>query len=261
MSCSIATWNVNSLRARIEPVCDWLAQNPVDVLAIQETKTPDETFPLEPLQNLGYHVSFSGQKAYNGVALVSKAPLSNVLTALPHWPDPEKRFLAATTSDNICIVNVYVPNGRALDSEKFAYKLEWLHQLSEWLTTACEQHDQLIVLGDFNIAPTDLDVYDPALWQNRLLVSPAERKALQTIESIGLTDLFRHQCPTEPGFSWWDYRSGAFRQNHGLRIDLLLATATLAACCTSVQVDTAPRAWPKPSDHTPVWATFCLEKA
>jgi len=252
---TIATWNVNSLRVRLNHVLEWLALRKPDVLALQETKVEDQHFPEEALRQAGYHVFFNGQKTYNGVALLSRSPLHNLLTTLPNLDDVQRRVLIANIG-NLRIVNVYVPNGASLDSEKYTYKLNWLNKLQAYLQQELTQHPRLIVLGDFNIAPEDKDVHDPAAWEGHVLVSPAERSALKNILDLGLKDSFR-LLNTEPGqYSWWDYRAGAFRRNNGLRIDHILSSSELAPHCVRCEIDKEIRGWEKPSDHVPVIASY-----
>ena len=251
----IATWNVNSLRVRLPQLLEWLARTPVDVLAMQETKLIDADFPRAELAALGYEVLASGQKTYNGVALLSRWPCTEVVTDIPRLADPARRVLAATTG-GLRVVNLYVPNGQSVDSEKYQYKLRWLAALADWLRAELATHRQLVVLGDFNIAPEDRDVHDPAAWAGSVHVSEPERRALRTLLDLGLVDVFRRFEQPPGSYSWWDYRRLAFRRNHGLRIDLLLATQAFAAACTACAVDRAPRRAERPSDHAPVIADF-----
>jgi exodeoxyribonuclease-3 len=253
----IATWNVNSLRVRLPQVLEWLAVSGVDVLAMQETKLVDAEFPAQAFTALGYQVLCSGQKTYNGVALLSRAPGTAVLTDIPGFADPPRRVLAATTA-GVRVVNVYVPNGQALDSDKYQYKLRWLAALRDWLREETQQHPQLVVLGDFNIAPEDRDVHDPAAWVGSVHVSEPERWALRALQQLGLVDVFRRFEQPPATFSWWDYRMLAFRRNHGLRIDLILASAALAGTCSACVIDRTPRKAERPSDHAPVIADFSL---
>jgi exodeoxyribonuclease-3 len=251
----IATWNVNSLRVRLEHVRAWLQERRPDVLALQETKTKDEDFPAQAFEPLGYHVAFSGQAAYNGVALLSRKPLSDIRTELDGLADPERRVLAATCGD-LRIVNLYVPNGQYVGSDKYRYKLEWLDALRGQLVRELERHADCAVLGDFNIAPEDRDVHDPAAWQGKVLCSDAERAALTKILELGFVDTFRLFSQPDKSYSWWDYRGGAFRRNRGLRIDLILAAPALSSRCTRCTIDTQPRGWERPSDHAPVTSEF-----
>lgn len=251
----IATWNVNSLRVRLPHVLQWLAAAQPDVLAIQETKTVDEQFPLAEIEAAGYQAVFAGQKTYNGVAILSKQAASNVVTDIPGLDDPQRRILAATIG-GVRVVNLYVVNGSEVGSDKYAYKLDWLAKVTAWLQQQAVQYPKLVVLGDFNIAPEDRDVHDPAAWAGQILCSAPERTALQTIQALGLSDVFRQFEQAENSFSWWDYRAAGFRRNLGLRIDLILTSQTLADACTSCVIDREPRTWEKPSDHTPVIAEF-----
>ncbi|MBE9563058.1 MAG: exodeoxyribonuclease III [Proteobacteria bacterium] len=247
----IATWNVNSVRVRLPQLLDWLEINKPDIMALQETKVTDDLFPVAEIEASGYKVIFAGQKTYNGVAILSKQTAKDIVTDLPNLDDPQRRVLGATYKD-IRVLNLYVPNGTSLDSDKYQYKLNWLKQLYNYTQIAIKQHDKLIILGDFNIAPTDDDVYDPKVWVNRIIVSPKERAALQSLLDLGLRDCFR--LFEQDGFSWWDYRHGGFQRNHGLRIDLILASSGLN--CTTCKIDTTPRGSERPSDHAPVFAIF-----
>ncbi len=251
----IATWNVNSLRVRLPQVLQWLAAAQPDILAVQETKTVDAQFPVEELAAAGYSAVFAGQKTYNGVAVLSKTPATEVVTDIPNFGDPQRRILAATV-DGVRVVNLYVVNGAEVGSDKYAYKLDWLANVTAWLQQQAAAYPQLVVLGDFNIAPEDRDVHDPAAWAGQVLCSDAERAALQAIQSLGLQDTFRLFTQADKSFSWWDYRAGGFRRNHGLRIDLILASQALAERCQACVIDREPRTWEKPSDHTPVIAEF-----
>ncbi len=251
----IATWNVNSLRVRLPQLTTWLASNPVDVIALQETKTPDAEFPHAEIEALGWSVAFSGQRTYNGVAILSRAPLADLQTGIPNFVDEQKRVLAATSGD-VRVINLYVPNGQTPESDKFVYKLNWLMALRDYLREQLAHHPKLVVLGDFNIAPEDRDVHDPKAWEGSVHVTPQERAALKELNDLGLTDVFRQFEQPEKSFSWWDYRALAFSRNHGLRIDLMLASREMAARCKSCQIDRHPRAWERPSDHTPVVVDF-----
>ena len=251
----IATWNVNSLRVRLPHVLQWLAAAQPDILAVQETKTVDAQFPVEELAAAGYSAVFAGQKTYNGVAVLSKTPATEVVTDIPNFDDPQRRILAATV-DGVRVVNLYVVNGAEVGSDKYAYKLDWLANVTAWLQQQAAAYPQLVVLGDFNIAPEDRDVHDPAAWAGQVLCSDAERAALQAIQSLDLQDTFRLFTQADKSFSWWDYRAGGFRRNHGLRIDLILASQALAERCQACVIDREPRTWEKPSDHTPVIAEF-----
>jgi exodeoxyribonuclease III len=251
----VATWNVNSLRVRLGQVVNWLASAQPDVLALQETKLRDEDFPRAEFERLGYHAAFAGQPAYNGVALLSRAPLSDVRTAIEGLDEAERRVIGGTLG-SLSVLNLYVPNGQRVDSEKYCYKLEWLASLHAHLRAALARSERLIVVGDFNIAPGDADVHDPQAWEGKVLCSAPERAALESILALGLTDTFRLFDQPERAYSWWDYRSGAFRRNLGLRIDLILAGEVLSKTCRSCIIDKVPRGWDRPSDHAPVVAEF-----
>jgi exodeoxyribonuclease-3 len=251
----LATWNVNSLKVRLPHLLDWLAANPVDVVCLQETKQQDADFPVAALRAAGYHSAFSGQKTYNGVAILSREPLTEVQCGIPDFDDEQKRVIAATLGD-VRIVCVYVPNGQSVDSDKYAYKLRWLEALNHWLHDELLRHPKLALLGDYNIAPEDRDVYDPAGWEGNVLVSPREREQFQSLLALGLRDAFRLFEQPEKSYSWWDYRMMAFRRNLGLRIDHILLSEMLAGLCKSCQIDKMPRKLERPSDHTPVIAEF-----
>lgn len=251
----IATWNVNSLRVRLDHVCEWLGSAAPDVLALQETKTPDEEFPSEAFDALGYHVAYSGQPTYNGVALISRRPIHDVVTDIEGFEDAERRVLGARVGE-ARIFNLYVPNGQRVDSEKYVYKLEWLEALRAQLERELARSELLVALGDFNIAPEDRDVYDPSVWAGKVLCSEPEREALRRLMRIGLSDVFRRFDQPDRSFSWWDYRAAAFRRNRGLRIDLILASEALSRTCTGCRVDVEPRRRERPSDHAPVVAEF-----
>lgn len=253
----IATWNVNSLKVRLPHVLEWLSANDPDVLVLQEIKQTTEVFPTEALSEIGYRSIASGQKTYNGVAVISKAGAADVVTDFPGFDDPQRRILAATI-DGVRIVDLYIPNGQEVGSEKYAYKLSWLDALSGFLAHELSVHERLVVLGDFNIAPADEDVYDPEKWGESILCSPAERAALKNLIGLGLTDVFRTFEQPEKSFSWWDYRAAGFRRNAGLRIDLILTSDSMTAACQKSYIDKEPRAWERPSDHTPVIAEFAL---
>ncbi len=247
----LATWNVNSLKVRLPHVLDWLAANPVDVLCLQETKQQDSDFPQAALQEAGYHSVFSGQKTYNGVAILSRAPGQDVQHGIPDHGDDQKRVIAATYGD-IRVVDVYIPNGQSIDSDKYQYKLGWLDALRDWLKQELARYPKLVLLGDYNIAPEDRDVHDPAAWQGNVLVSEPERAKFRNLEQLGLHDSFRLFEQGEKSFTWWDYRMMGFRRNHGLRIDHILISEPLVAQCKGCVIDKAPRKLERPSDHTPV---------
>ncbi len=257
MAFRIASWNVNSIKVRLPQVLAWLDDKHPDVLALQETKITDDLFPADACAEVGYKATFSGQKTYNGVALLTRHDASDAMTDIPQLADPQRRILCATVQ-GIRVCNLYVPNGAAVDSDKYQYKLNWLQQVIAFIAEQCQQHERIIVLGDFNIAPADIDVHDPAEWQGAVLVSEPERAALQQIMATGFVDCYRGCNATDPGFSWWDYRAAAFRRNRGLRIDLLLASQSLAVVCQCCMVDKDARAQERPSDHAPVYADFEL---
>ncbi|HCY64330.1 MAG TPA: exodeoxyribonuclease III [Oxalobacteraceae bacterium] len=251
----LATWNVNSLKVRLPQVLQWLAENPVDALCLQETKLTDDKFPVAEIEAAGYQVAFTGQKTYNGVAILSRHSLTEVVKGNPHFEDEQQRLIAATIN-GMRVICAYVPNGQAVDSDKYAYKLRWLEGLHRWLAEELAEHEQLALLGDYNIAPEDRDVHDPVAWQGSVLVSPAERAAFRQLQDMNLKDAFRLFEQPEKLFSWWDYRQMAFRRNMGLRIDHILLSPALAARCKACEIDKTPRKWEQPSDHTPVVATL-----
>ena len=253
----IATWNVNSLRVRLPHVRSWIEAEQPDVFAMQETKMSDPEFPVDEFRGLGYHVAFAGQKTYNGVAVAAREPLQNLVTAFPAFDDLQRRVLYAEVG-GISILNLYVPNGFAVGSEKYEYKLDWLSRLHAFAGDLLRQGRRLVLAGDFNIAPADIDVHDPELWRGKVLCSEPERAAFSRLLETGLTDCYREQSPDARGYSWWDYRAGSFRRNRGLRIDHILAGAGLAGLCRSCRVDPGPRGWERPSDHAPVVAEFDL---
>lgn len=252
----IATWNVNSLNVRLPHVQDWLQQHSPDVLALQELKLDQDKYPAAVFQMAGWHTVWSGQKTYNGVALISKHPLENVHTGLPALPgDPQRRVIAATVN-GVRVVNVYCVNGEALDSPKFEYKRQWFAALTDFIRDELSRHDKLVLLGDFNIAPADADCYDPEKWHEKIHCSGIERGWFQTLLDLGLADSLRQIHPEGAHYTWWDYRGAMFQRKLGLRIDHLLISPALAAQLQDVQVDTEARGWERPSDHAPVWAQF-----
>ncbi|HRD66801.1 MAG TPA: exodeoxyribonuclease III [Candidatus Competibacter sp.] len=253
----IATWNVNSLNVRLPQVLDWLRDQQPDILALQETKLTDPDFPTLDIAEAGYQTVFAGQKTYNGVAILGRLPAREIVTDLPGLNDPQRRVLGATVG-NTRVLNLYVPNGQAVGSDKYAYKMTWLDHLTAWLKTELAKYSQLVVLGDFNIAPDDRDVHDPAAWAGQVLCSEPERTAFRRLLDLGLQDTFRLFPQEDLAFSWWDYRAAAFRRNLGLRIDHILASPALAAACTACRVDKTPRGWERPSDHAPVIAEFAV---
>lgn len=254
----IATWNVNSLKVRLPHVLDWLGANQPDVLCLQETKLIDENFPVTELAEAGYQALYSGQKTYNGVALLGKQTGTEIISTLPGSDDPQKRVLAATYG-TVRIICVYIPNGESVDSEKYQYKLQWLAALKVWLQEELRQYPKLAILGDYNIAPEERDVHEPMLWENKVLFSQPERLAFRGLLELGLQDAFRLFDQPEKSFSWWDYRMMAFRRNTGMRIDHILLSNALARCCTSCSIDKAPRKLERPSDHAPVIAELALD--
>ena len=247
----LATWNVNSLNVRLEQVLDWLASSQADVLCLQETKQEDSKFPYIALQEAGYYACHAGQKTYNGVAILSRSPLQAVEVGMPLFVDTQQRLIAATTQ-GIRVVCVYIPNGQALGSEKYSYKLSWLTALQTYLANSLSIHHQLLVLGDYNIAPEDRDCHDPSAWEGQVLVSAPEREAFSTLLDLGLHDAFRLLNQEERQFSWWDYRMQGFRRNLGMRIDHILLSDALKSACSKVYIDKSPRRASRPSDHTPV---------
>ncbi|MEO8002222.1 MAG: exodeoxyribonuclease III [Arenimonas sp.] len=249
----IASWNVNSLNVRLQHLEDWLKLRQPDVVVLQETKMEDHKFPDDALAMLGYRSVFVGQKTYNGVAILSKVSSSDMHIGIPDFVDEQKRVIAATVN-GIRIVDLYVVNGQDVGTDKYEYKLRWLEALHAWLATEIKKYPDLVVLGDFNIAPDERDVYDPKVWNdNHILTSAAERAAYQRILDLGLHDSFRLHNDEAGHYSWWDFRSGGFQRGNGLRIDLVLISDALKAKCTAAGIDRDPRTWERPSDHTPVW--------
>lgn len=253
----IATWNVNSLRVRLPQVLEWMQRMQPDVLCLQETKVIDDDFPLAAIRDAGYHAAYAGQKTYNGVAVLSLAPITTTVSTFPDFADVQKRMLAVTIGE-FRVVNVYIPNGQEVGSDKYAYKLIWLQALQRLVAAELKTNRPFVLLGDFNIAPEARDVHDPQAWEGRVLFSEPERKAFQALIGVGLVDVFRSFEQPEKSFSWWDYRAGGFRRNHGLRIDHILASVPLSARCRVCTIDTEPRRHEQPSDHAPVLAEFDL---
>ncbi|MFN3883328.1 MAG: exodeoxyribonuclease III [Rhodocyclaceae bacterium] len=251
----IATWNVNSLKVRLPHLMDWLAAAQPDVVCLQETKTEDAGFPFAEIAAAGYQAIHNGQKTYNGVALLARTEPADIVRELPGFEDAQKRIVAATV-EGIRLICAYMPNGQAVGSDKYVYKLQWLDALARWLGEELQRHPHLALLGDFNIAPEDRDVHDPAAWQGQVLCSEPEREAFRRLLALGLVDAFRLFDQPEKSFTWWDYRMMAFRRNHGLRIDHILVSPPLAARCRACRIDTAPRKLERPSDHAPVIAEF-----
>jgi exodeoxyribonuclease-3 len=254
----LASWNVNSLKVRLPHLLGWLAAQAPDIVCLQEIKLEDDKFPKMELEAAGYRCAWSGQKTYNGVAILSRAALVDVAAGLPAFSDEQKRLIAATTG-SVRVVCAYVPNGQAVDSEKYEYKLKWLEAFRLWLGGELKTHPRLAVLGDFNIAPADQDVHDPKAWENQVLFSTRERRAFQQLLALGLKDSFRMFTQPEKSFTWWDYRLNAFKRNLGLRIDHVLLSPALAPLCRACSIDVAPRRLDRPSDHAPVLAELQLE--
>jgi exodeoxyribonuclease-3 len=263
LALTLATWNVNSLKVRIGHLSSWLATRPVDIVCLQETKLTDDSFPAQELLDLGYRAVFAGQKTYNGVAILLRAatlgdsPVDAVVSELPGLDDPQKRLLAIGVR-GLRVVCAYFPNGQAVGSEKYAYKLRWLGALTEWLRGQIAAHPRLALLGDFNIAPEDRDVHDPALWAGQILCSEPEREAFRALLALGMKDAFRLFEQADRSFTWWDYRDLAFRRKLGLRIDHILLTPELARACERCEIDVELRRLERPSDHAPVVATLDL---
>ncbi len=251
----IASWNVNSLNVRLPHVLAWMDVAQPDVLALQETKLTDDRFPVQELMDEGYHSVFSGQKTYNGVAILSREEAMDPVTDIAGLDDPQRRILAATVGD-VRIINLYVVNGSEVGSEKFEYKLLWLDRVTAWLATQIEEFENVIVMGDFNIVPDDRDVHDPEGWREKILCSTPEREALGKILNLGFQDSFRLFEQQERTWSWWDYRMNAFRRKMGLRIDLILASKAMTNRCIASYVDIEPRRQDRPSDHAPAIAEF-----
>ncbi|MEJ6002207.1 exodeoxyribonuclease III [Paucibacter soli] len=253
----LATWNVNSLAVRLPQLLDWLAANPVDALVLQETKLSDDKFPTLEIGAAGYQVQWFGQKTYNGVALISKAPASAVVKNIPGFADEQARVIAGTVA-GVRVVGAYFPNGQAPDSDKFRYKMGWLQALQDWLRQELQSHDKLVLMGDFNIAPEDRDVYDPVAWAGQIHCTPEERAHFQALLELGLSDAFRLFEQPAKSWSWWDYRNLAFRKNQGLRIDHILVSAALKGAVKSCVIDKLPRKNERPSDHAPVVVELAL---
>jgi exodeoxyribonuclease-3 len=250
----IASWNVNSLKVRLPHLLDWLAEQQPDVLCLQELKLEDHNFPRSEIEAAGYQVAFFGQKTYNGVALLSRQPISNVIFGNPHFPDEQKRLIAGTVGDTR-VICAYMPNGQSVGSDKYEYKLRWLDALAVWVADELAAHPKLALGGDYNIAPDDRDVHNPQAWAGMILCSAPERAAFQRLLDIGLKDSFRLFEQPEKTYSWWDYRMLGFQKNQGLRIDHVLLSQALSEKCTAAGIDRAPRKLERPSDHAPVWAT------
>ncbi len=255
----IATWNINSLAVRLPQVLDWLAANPVDALALQELKLTDDKFPADAFAAAGYQAVAFGQKTYNGVALLSRHPMADMVRNIPGFEDEQARVIAATLdtpAGPLRLVNGYFVNGQAPDSDKFAYKMRWLQALQDWLRGELAQHPRLALVGDFNVAPEDRDSYDPEGLRETIHHTTQERQHFQALLDLGLTDAFRLFTQPEKSFSWWDYRMLGFQKNRGLRIDHILVSQALAPLVTACTVDRQPRKNKQPSDHAPVVATL-----
>lgn len=251
----LATWNVNSLNVRLPHVLDWLRDNPIDVLCLQETKQEDIKFPYDNLKAAGYSAIHSGQKTYNGVAILSRHAMTDVEHGIAGFDDEQKRVISATIN-GLRVVCVYIVNGQAVDSDKYAYKMRWLEALNCWLAEQLKQYPNLVLLGDYNIAPEDRDCHDPAAWIGQILVSPREREAFEKLTQLGLHDSFRLFEQPEKSFTWWDYRMMGFRRNFGMRIDHILVSDGLKNRCEKCEIDKTPRKLERPSDHTPVILTL-----
>jgi exodeoxyribonuclease-3 len=249
----IATWNVNSLKVRLPQVLDWLAQHRPDALCLQELKLEDAKFPVAELEVAGYSAAFSGQKTYNGVAILSREPATNIAYGISGFEDEQRRVVSADVG-GARLVCAYVPNGQSVDSEKYKYKLNWLAAFSNWLAQELVVHSRLAVLGDFNIAPENRDVHDPKAWEGQVLVSAPEREAFRRLIGLGFKDGFRLFEQPEKSYTWWDYRMNGFRRNFGLRIDHILLSPRLSVDCASCAIDIEPRRNERPSDHAPVVA-------
>jgi exodeoxyribonuclease-3 len=253
----IATWNINSLKVRLPHVLDWLATAEVDVLGLQELKLTEDKYPFAELKELGYESVVNGQKTYNGVALLSRLPMQEVKLDMPDYQDEQKRVIAATVN-GVRVVCAYFPNGQSLESDKYRYKLDWLDAMNGYMAGELTRHEKLVLVGDYNIAPEDIDVKNPAEWVGQVLVSEPERAAFKALQAKGFSDCFRRFPQPEKMFSWWDYRMMAFRRNNGLRIDHILASPKLAEACTACVIDKEPRKKEQPSDHAPVVADFTV---
>jgi exodeoxyribonuclease III len=251
----LATWNVNSLTIRLPQVLDWLQTNPMHALVLQETKMTDDKFPRAEIEAAGYAVQFFGQKTYNGVALLSRSAALDVVHNIPGFADEQARVIAGTV-DGVRTIGAYFPNGQAPDSDKFAYKMRWLDALHGWVKSELAVHPQLVLMGDYNIAPEDRDVYDPVAWAGQIHCTPQERAHFQAFLDLGLVDAFRLFEQAPKSWSWWDYRNLAFRKNQGLRIDHILVSDALRAQVQACVIDKLPRKNERPSDHTPVVVTL-----
>ncbi len=257
----LATWNVNSLSVRLPQLLDWLAANPVDAIAVQETKLPDDKFPCGELEAAGWHAAYHGQRTYNGVALLTQQPIAEVVKNIPGFDDEQARIVAGTLTGavgKVRLINGYFPNGQAPGTDKFAYKMRWMEALRDWVRAELSSHPRLVLMGDFNVAPEDRDVYDPVLWEGQIHCTDEERAHLRALIELGLVDAFRLFDQPPKSWTWWDYRNLAFRRNQGLRIDHILVSSPLKGTVTTCTIDKAPRKAERPSDHAPVIAEFAL---
>ncbi|MGH6631260.1 MAG: exodeoxyribonuclease III [Blastocatellia bacterium] len=254
----IATWNVNSISVRLQQVLQWLDGNRPDALCLQETKCVDAKFPAGAFREIGYAAEVFGQPTYNGVAILSTTPAADVQRGFPDDAADAQRRLIAATVGGVRVVNVYIPNGSEVGSEKYVFKLGWLARLRKFFDEACDVNQPLVIGGDFNVAMEDRDVYNPKEWEGKILCSEPERSAMREVREWGLVDLFRRHHEEPGNYTWWDYRGGGFPRNLGLRLDHLWATRSLAEKCTASWIDKLPRTLEKPSDHTPVIAEFTL---
>ena len=251
----LATWNVNSLAVRLPQLLEWLAAHHPDVVVLQETKLTDDKFPTAEIEAAGYRAQWFGQKTYNGVALLSKTGASDVVRNIPGYDDPLARVITGTV-EGVRIVGAYFPNGQAPGTDKFEYKLQWLRALRDWLREELAAYPKLVLMGDFNIAPEDRDVYDPVAWAGQIHCTPEEREHFRQLVALGLADAFRLFEQPPKSWSWWDYRNLAFRRNQGLRIDIVLVSEALKTQVRECAIDKAPRKNERPSDHAPVWVTL-----
>jgi exodeoxyribonuclease III len=254
----LATWNVNSLNSRLDQLLAWLPSNQPDVMVLQETKLTDDKFPHEPIRALGYEAHWHGQKTYNGVALLSRTGATDIQRNIPDFDDESARVITGTV-DGVRVVGAYVPNGQAPDSDKYQYKMRWLDAFRAWLVDEARRHPRLVVMGDFNIAPTDADVHDVAKWKDQILCTDAERAHYDAMIAAGFVDAFRLFDQPPKSFSWWDYRMLGFQKGHGLRIDHILVSAALADAVTSCTIDRAQRKKERASDHAPVVVQLNLD--
>lgn len=254
----VATWNVNSIRLRLESMLEWQTRTQTDVVCVQETKVVDADFPVQAIEDAGYHVAFFGQKSYNGVAIISKHEISDVQKGFVDDDEEQPKRLIAATIKGVRIVNTYIPNGTELWTDKFTFKLDWLQRLRKMFDDDCDAGSDVLLCGDFNVAPEELDVWSVPAWQGKLHFSKPERAAIHHVKQWGFVDVFRQQNGDLQEFSWWNYREGSWQRNQGLRIDHIWVSPALAAKCTACWIDKEPRGGEKPSDHTPVVADFTV---